>query len=110
MAPPPANGRASCSGTGARPVCRTTSTPRSASTTRSNWWNPTDVGKGKILFNDGTGRFCYPDDAKRFYASQWGKTAPKLFDMSNSICQFNALPETDIPPTYECKGCPSTKA
>ena len=75
-----------------------------------NWWNPTDVGKGKILFNDGTGRFCYPDDAKRFYASQWGKTAPKLFDMSNSICQFNALPETDIPPTYECKGCPSTKA
>ena len=39
------------------------------------WWNPTDVGKGKILFDDGTGRFCYTDSAKRYYAEQWPKTA-----------------------------------
>jgi hypothetical protein len=74
------------------------------------WWNPTDVGKGKILFNDGTGRFCYPTDAKRFHAAQWESNTPKLFDSSNSICQFASLPASDVPPTYECKGCPSTKS
>ena len=32
------------------------------------WWNPPDVGKGKILFDDGTGRFVYIDGAKRYAA------------------------------------------
>ena len=73
------------------------------------WWNPNDSGPGKILFNEGQGRFCYPDNATRYYASKWPKTAPKLFDMSNSICQYDALPASDIPPEYDCKGCPSTK-
>jgi hypothetical protein len=74
------------------------------------WWNPSVSGKGKILFNEGQGRMCYPGTAERFHAGQWEKTAPKLFDMSNSICQFDALPESDIAPTYECRGCPSTRA
>ena len=65
---------------------------------------------GKILFNDGKGRFCYPDNATRYYASKWPKTAPKLFDMTNSICQYDALPQSDVPPSFPCKGCPATKS
>jgi hypothetical protein len=74
------------------------------------WWNRDASGPGKILFNDGKGRFCYPDNATRYYASKWPKTAPKLFDMSNSICQYDTLPASDIPPEFPCKGCPSTKS
>jgi len=74
------------------------------------WWNKDVSGPGKILFNDGKGRFCYPDNATRYYASKWPKSAPKLFDMSNSICQYDSLPESDIPPEFPCKGCPSTKS
>ena len=44
------------------------------------WWNPTEVGKGKILFDDGTGKFMYVNGAKRYYAGQWPKGEPKLFD------------------------------
>ena len=72
------------------------------------WWNPTEVGKGKILFDDGTGKFMYIDGAKRYYAGQWKKGEPKLFDESNSISQFDTLPESDVVPTYPCTGCPST--
>jgi hypothetical protein len=72
------------------------------------WWSPTDTGKGKILFDDGTGRFRYIDGAKRYYAGQWKKGEPKLFDTSNSIAQFDSLPASDAVPDYPCKGCPST--
>ncbi len=72
------------------------------------WWNPTAVGKGKIVFDDGTGRFMYIDNAKRYHAGQWTKGEPKLFDTTNSISQFNGLPESDAVPDYPCKGCPST--
>ena len=72
------------------------------------WWNPTEVGKGKILFDDGTGKFMYIDGAKRYYAGQYPKGEPKLFDPSNSIAGFDQLPASDAAPTYPCKGCPST--
>ena len=72
------------------------------------WWNPTEVGKGKILFDDGTGKFMYIDGAKRYYAGQYGKGEPKLFDPSNSIAGFAQLPESDAAPEYPCKGCPSS--
>jgi len=74
------------------------------------WWNPTEVGKGKILFDDGTGKFMYIDNAKRYYAGQWKKGEPKLFDPSNSIAQFNALPQSDAVPDFPSEACPSTKS
>jgi hypothetical protein len=74
------------------------------------WWNPTEVGKGKILFDDGTGKFMYIDGAKRYYAGQWKKGEPKLFDPSNAISQFDSLPESDAAPEYPCKGCPSASS
>jgi hypothetical protein len=72
------------------------------------WWNPTEVGKGKILFDDGVGKFMYIDGAKRYYAGQWKKGEPKLFDPSVAISGFDSLPESDAAPEYPCKGCPST--
>jgi len=74
------------------------------------WWSPTTTGKGKILFDDGTGRFMYIDNAKRYAAGEWKKGEPKLFDTSNSISQFNGLPASDAVPDYPCTGCPSTKS
>ena len=71
------------------------------------WWNPTEVGKGKLLLDDGTGRFMYIDGAKRYHAGQWTKGEPKLFDPTNAISQFDALPESDAVPDYPCRGCPS---
>jgi hypothetical protein len=73
-----------------------------------NWWDPTNVGPGKITFTQGTGRYAYTNGAKRYHAGQWPKGEPKLFDPSVSISQFDTLPQSDIPPTYPCKGCPST--
>ena len=72
------------------------------------WWNPDEVGKGKIIFDEGTGKFMYPDNAKRYYAGQWKKGEPELFDPSNSISHFTELPESDVVPEYECVDCPST--
>jgi hypothetical protein len=74
------------------------------------WWSPTETGKGKILFDDGTGRFMYIDNAKRYSAGEWKKGEPKLFDPSTSISQFNGLPASDAVTDYPCKGCPSTKS
>jgi hypothetical protein len=74
------------------------------------WWNPDEVGKGKILFDEGTGKFMYPNNAKRYSAGQWKKGEPKLFDESNSISHFTELPESDRVPDYPCDGCPSTGA
>ena len=72
-------------GCGRRPGSRTTSTRRWASTTRSCGGTRPQTGKGKILFDDGTGRFMYIDNAKRYNAGEWKKGEPKLFDPSNSI-------------------------
>jgi hypothetical protein len=70
------------------------------------WWNPTAEGKGKIAFDEGVGRFMYIDGAKRYYAGQWKKGEPVLFDESNSIAQFDSMPESDVAPEYPCTGCP----
>ena len=74
------------------------------------WWNPTETGKGKIIFDEGTGRFMYPDNAKRYAAGEWKKGEPKLFDPSNSISEFDGLPPSDAVTDYPCTGCPSTKS
>ncbi len=72
------------------------------------WWNPDEVGKGKIIFDEGTGKFMYPDNAKRYHAGQWPKGEPDLFDPSTSISHFTELPESDEVPDYPCNGCPSS--
>src|SRR5262245_19176510 len=74
------------------------------------WWSPTDTGKGKLVLDDGTGRFRYIDGAKRYYAGQWKKGEPNLFDKNNSLAQFDTLPASDTVPDYPCKECPSTTA
>jgi hypothetical protein len=78
------------------------------------WWNPTATGKGKILFDEGTGRFAYVDGAKRYAVgvkgAEWKKGEPKLFDESNSISQFDSLPASDAVPDYPCTGCPSSSS
>ena len=30
------------------------------------WWNPDEQGLGKILFDEGVGKFMYPNNAKRY--------------------------------------------
>ena len=70
------------------------------------WWNPTEVGKGKLLFDDGTGRFMYIDGAKRYHAGQWKKGEPKLFDTTNSISQFDALPAVGRSARLPLQGVP----
>jgi hypothetical protein len=78
------------------------------------WWSPTDQGKGKIIFDEGVGRFRYIDGGKRYTVSikeaDWKRGEPKLFDMSNSIAQFDELPESDVAPDYPCNGCPSEQS
>jgi hypothetical protein len=72
-----------------------------------NWYNPNNVGPGKITFTNGTGRYMYPNGAKRYHAGQWPKGEPDLFNPNTSIAQFDTLPQSDVVPTYPCKGCPS---
>jgi hypothetical protein len=74
------------------------------------WYDPSAVGKSKITFADGKGMFQYLNQAKRYRAGDWPKGEPKFFDPTASIQQFATLPPTDVPPTYPCKGCPSTKS
>jgi hypothetical protein len=78
------------------------------------WWNPTEPGKGKIVFDEGVGKFMYINDAKRYAAgvkgAEWQKGEPKLFEPSNSISQFNGLPASDKVPDYPCTGCPSSQS
>ena len=93
-------GRPSCSATGASSGLPYDEYSQVGLDYAVMWWNPTEVGKGKILFDDGTGKFMYIDGAKRYYAGQWKKGEPKLFDPSNSISQFDSLPSrTSCPPT-----------
>jgi len=72
------------------------------------WWNPDEEGKGKIIFDEGQGKFMYPNGAKRYSAGQWKKGEPDLFDPSTSISHFTELPKNDQVPDYPCNGCPST--
>jgi hypothetical protein len=78
------------------------------------WWSPTDQGKGKIIFDDGVGRFRYINGAKRYTVSikdaDFERGEPKLFEMSNSIAQFDELPASDVAPDYPCDGCPSEQS
>jgi hypothetical protein len=78
------------------------------------WWNPDATGKGKIIFDEGKGRFAYVDGAKRYAVgvkgADWKKGEPKLFDESNSISQFDSLPASDVVPDYPCTGCPSSSS
>ena len=74
------------------------------------WWNPTETGKGKILFDDGTGRFMYIDGAKRYHAGQWKKGEPKLFDPSNSISQFDAIARVGHGARLPVQGLPEHRA
>jgi hypothetical protein len=78
------------------------------------WWNPDITGKGKILFDEGKGRFMYVDGGKRYAVgvdgAEWKKGEPKLFDPSVAIAQFEELPASDTVPEFPCKGCPSTSS
>jgi hypothetical protein len=74
------------------------------------WWDPNTVGKSKITFTEGKGVFQYLNQAKRYRAGDWPKGEPKFFDPTVSITQFATFPTAEIPPTYPCKGCPSTKS
>ena len=78
------------------------------------WWSPTDEGKGKILFDEGIGRFRYIDGGKRYAVgvkgAEWKKGEPELFDPSNSIAQFDELPASDTVPEFPCEGCPSEQS
>jgi hypothetical protein len=74
------------------------------------WWDPNQVGKSKVIPIEGKGMFQYLNQAKRYHASQWPRGEPKFFDPSVSIAQFPTFPAAETPPTYPCKGCPSTKS
>ena len=76
--------------------------------------DPRHAQLGKILFDEGKGRFAYVNGAKRYAVgvkgADWEKGEPKLFDESNSISQFDSLPASDAVPDYPCTGCPSTSS
>lgn len=78
------------------------------------WWNPNEAGKGKIIFDEGVGKFMYIDGAKRYAygvkGADWKKGEPELFDPSISISKFDELPEADRVTMYPCQGCPSEQA
>jgi hypothetical protein len=78
------------------------------------WWNPDITGKGKILFDEGKGRFMYVDGGKRYAVgvdgAEWKKGEPKLFDPNVAIAQFEELPASDKVPEFPCKGCPSSSS
>jgi hypothetical protein len=74
------------------------------------WWDPNATGKSKITFADGKGRFQYLNEAKRYHAGQWPEGEPRFFDPAVSIAQFDKLPASELPNSYPCKGCPSTRA
>ena len=74
------------------------------------WWDPNLVGKSKVVAIEGKGMFQYLNQAKRYRAGTWPKGEPKFFDPSVSIAQFATFPAAEVPPSYPCKGCPSSEA
>ena len=81
------------------------------------WWDPDNVGVSNIVAAEGTGRYAYLHDAKRFAVGTWPKGEPKFFDESASIYeQVPAAPagagqaraaDGRSVPEYPCDGCPS---
>jgi hypothetical protein len=83
------------------------------------WWDPDNVGVSNIVAAEGTGRYAYLNDAKRYAVGTWPKGEPKFFDASASIYEQvasapgpgqGALPAVDTLPDYPCDGCPSRAA
>ena len=67
------------------------------------WWNPDEVGKGKIIFDEGTGKFMYPNDAKRYYAPASGRRASRS-------CSTRATRSRTSPSSRRATKCPTTRA
>ncbi|MEN3271490.1 MAG: hypothetical protein V7636_251 [Actinomycetota bacterium] len=63
------------------------------------WWDPNATGADEVG-NDGTGMFEFVDGGKRYAPGQWPSTEPAVFDPSLAITHYDALPPSDVYPTY----------
>jgi hypothetical protein len=74
------------------------------------WWDPNAKGLSNAIgAADGTGKYRYVNDAKRYAPGQLPKTMPKFFDASTSLLAFPGPADTNLP-DYACNGCPSTSS
>jgi len=74
------------------------------------WWNPTQTGPGNAVGIDGTGKFMYLSEGKRFRYNGFPTTQPKFFDATASsalVPLATKFPGDTIPPATPCTGCPS---
>lgn len=63
------------------------------------WWNPDAVGEDNIG-NEGVGQYEYVDGGTRYTLDGWPDKKLPLFDESESITIYEALPKVDQPPEY----------
>jgi hypothetical protein len=72
------------------------------------WWDPDTVGPSvSVSGADAAGVWQFLDGAKRYMRGQLPSEMPPFFDKSKSLHVFPSVPKSDVPPTYECTGCPS---
>jgi hypothetical protein len=72
------------------------------------WWDPTAKGiSNAIGFGDGTGKYRYLNDGKRYAPGKLPRTLPKFFDESTTLLAFPGPADSDLP-DYPCTGCPSS--
>ena len=73
------------------------------------WWNPTDSrARARSSSTTAPAGSCTSTTPSATTPASGRRASPKLFDPSNSISQFDSLPESDAVPDYPCKGCPSS--
>jgi hypothetical protein len=72
------------------------------------WWDPTAEGVSNAIGSiNGTGKYRYVNNAKRYAPGQLPKTMPKFFDESASLLAFPGPADASLP-DYQCNGCPSS--
>ena len=98
----------------ARPrVCRTTSTPPTAPTARSCWYDPDTTGVAQAANLVGKGVMMYMDAGKRYSYKSFPKGEPKFFDEKGSLFELSVaeqFPDVVLPAASPCTECPSSGA
>lgn len=77
--------------------------------TALGFWSPTTTGPSQIINLQGTGKWLYLDEGKRYLPGKFPKGDLPFFETQGAIATFPTLPASDQPSTkYPCNGCPST--
>ena len=73
------------------------------------WWNPTQTGPGNAVGTDGTGKYMYLSEGKRFRYNEFPKTQPQFFDAKASAALVplaTKFPGDTIPAVDSVHGVP----